>query len=69
MENRSRSREANYSRSRSRSGSRETLVHQNNTYQERDYPPEKQSFNKEYYSYDIERENEKLRKEYLRRKE
>ena len=76
LSNKSKSREkAKNSRSRSRSlsrsGSRETLVQQNNNLQNREmeYPPEKSSFNKEYHSYDAERENEKLRKEYLRRKE
>ena len=66
ISNKSDSRKANYSRSRSRShsGSRETLVHQNNRVQKVENPQEKFSYNKENNSYDLERE--RLKREYDR---
>ena len=64
ISNKSDSRKANYSRSRSRShsGSRETLVHQNNRVQKVENPQEKFPYNKENNSYDLERE--RLKREY-----
>ena len=64
ISNKSDSRKANYSRSRSRShsGSRETLVHQNNRVQKLENPQEKFPYNKENNSYDLERE--RLKREY-----
>ena len=66
ISNKSDSRKANYSRSRSRShsGSRETLVHQNNRVQKVENPQEKFPYNKENNSYDLERE--RLKREYDR---
>ena len=66
ISNKSDSRKANYSRSRSRShsGSRETLVHQNNRVQKLENPQEKFPYNKENNSYDLERE--RLKREYDR---
>ena len=66
ISNKSDSRKANYSRSRSRShsGSRETLVHQNNRVQKVENPQEKFPYNKENNSYDFERE--RLKREYDR---
>ena len=65
--NKSNSREKpNYSRSRSRShscsGSRETLIHQNNyTNQRREEPKEKNKYDKEYYPNDDERDRDRER--------
>jgi pSer/pThr/pTyr-binding forkhead associated (FHA) protein len=66
ISNKSDSRKANYSHSRSRShsGSRETLVHQNNRVQKVENPQEKFPYNKENNSYDLERE--RLKREYDR---
>ena len=66
ISNKSDSRKANYSRSRSRShsGSRETLVHQNNRVQKVENPQDKFPYNKENNSYDLERE--RLKREYDR---
>ena len=75
--NKSNSREKpNYSRSRSRShscsGSRETLIHQNNyTNQRREEPKEKNKYDKEYYPNDDERdrERERERRDYYKSRE
>ena len=75
--NKSNSREKpNYSRSRSRShscsGSRETLIHQNNyTNQRREEPKEKNKYDKEYYPNDDERDRdrEKERRDYYKSRE
>ena len=75
--NKSNSREKpNYSRSRSRShscsGSRETLIHQNNyTNQRREEPKEKNKYDKEYYPNDDERDRdrERERRDYYKSRE
>ena len=75
--NKSNSREKpNYSRSRSRShscsGSRETLIHQNNyTNQRREEQKEKNKYDKEYYPNDDERdrERERERRDYYKSRE
>ena len=66
ISNKSDSRKANYSRSRSRShsGSRETLIQQNNRFQNRDNPKDKSSHNKENNSYDLE--IERFKRDYNR---
>ena len=70
ISNKSDSRKANYSRSRSRSysGSRETLIQQNNRFQNREYPGDKSSRNKENNSYDLERERkrERIERDYIK---